>query len=454
MRSARERPATDDKILADWNGTAIAGLAVAAELLDEPELAVRAARAAELILQEMRPGGGPLLHVWREGRARIPAYLGDYAYLVHGLLALHRTTAEQRWLAAAAELAHEQVSRLRDPQGGFFVAAASPDLLFRSKDPFDGALPSANAVAMLNLLELAHRSGDSFWLEEAEAALRAFAPLVEAHPDAVRTMAVAALRYSRLEAGALGSGSRAAAAREAGAGFSALEVEAEGVVALDLRVGPRAPAVAPVAAGAGEAPRGPGAEGSDAGRGGGEAAADDGGRVGPEAGSPAQPAGAGQPARASQAGWLPFRLRLEIAPGWHIQANPAGEDFLVATTVAIEAAPAAGEVRAGTGPALDPGSASSLAGSHAPGAAVTLSDGASASEEEQEALRHLRYPAGEPLKLGFAQAPMPVYQGRVELAGELRLPASGRGWLLVTYQACDDSRCLAAVTRRLEVAVP
>ncbi|MES1211827.1 MAG: thioredoxin domain-containing protein, partial [Acidobacteriota bacterium] len=97
-RARRERPLTDDKILTDWNGMAITGLAVAGALLGEREYVERAARAAGFILETMRPAGGPLLHAWRQGKGKIAAYLGDYAFLVRGLLALHRATGDDRWL--------------------------------------------------------------------------------------------------------------------------------------------------------------------------------------------------------------------------------------------------------------------------------------------------------------------------------------------------------------------
>jgi uncharacterized protein YyaL (SSP411 family) len=361
-RAARPRPATDDKVLADWNGIAITGLAVAGRLLGEPSLVAQAARAADFVLREMRPPGGPLLHAWRQGPARVPAFLADYAFLVRGLLALHEATAEPRWLTAAAELAAEQQARLGDAGGGFFVAGATADLLFRSMDPFDGATPAANAVAVLNLVDLAARQPHEAarWRGQAAGALRAFGSLIEQHPEAVRMLAVAARRFHG------GAPARTAAAhqREAGGGALAmLEEESAHLVALRLDV---------------------------------EAAGDD------AAGAAAGPA--------EERGWRPFRLHLDIAPGWHLQANPASAAYLVATALGAEGAE----------------------------------------------LRDLAYPAGDTVRAAFAEEPLAVYQGQVEIRGAWRPqgppdrgdnPAGGKPRLVLTYQLCDHARCLPPVTR-------
>lgn len=202
-REERPKPPVDELILTDWNGTAVRGLAVAGRLLDEPALVERAAAAARFVLGHLRVGDGgdsdsaTLGHCRRGETARHPALFADYAELVSGLLALHDATGEEGWLAEAVRLTEEQVDRLGDPAGGFFTAPDRPDLRWRSKPIFDGNLPAANAVAVLNLMELASRTGDRRWLEQAEAALAAFATVAEEQTDAVRMLAVAVHRYHR-----------------------------------------------------------------------------------------------------------------------------------------------------------------------------------------------------------------------------------------------------------------
>jgi uncharacterized protein YyaL (SSP411 family) len=198
-RSLRRRPLTDDKILTDWNGTTIGGLALAGRLLNESGLVDQAARAAEFVLEEAADPSGILLHVWRDGKAHTPAMLADYAYFVRGLLALHRASDDDRWSREAERLTRQQIDRLADPDGGFFVAAESDDLLVRSRDLFDGAQPAANAIAVLNLLELGRLDPDGDWIELAGRALRAFAPVIERVPEATRTLTIAVRRLAALE---------------------------------------------------------------------------------------------------------------------------------------------------------------------------------------------------------------------------------------------------------------
>ncbi len=274
-RAERDRPATDDKILADWNGMAISGLAVAGRLLGEASMVERAARAADFVWAELRPGG-TLHHTWRGGQAKHPAFLSDYVFYVRGLLALHRADGDGRWLERARALTGEQIERLADPRGGFCVAGERPDVLFRSREVFDGALPSANAVAVLNLLELARRTGEDRWLQLAEATLRAFGAIVEQQPEGARMLALAARRYRRLAAEPA-EGREAPAAKPPEGG--PLDAEARQLISTRLEL-------------------------------------DD--------------AGAG--------GWRRFRLGVTVAGGWHVYAHDAGgETASPATLSAVEA---------------------------------------------------------------------------------------------------------------------
>jgi uncharacterized protein YyaL (SSP411 family) len=199
-RARRKRPRIDDKVLTDWNGMAIAAFARAGKSFGEPRYTAAAKRAADFVLARLHPGSGPLLHAYRGGTAKIPAFLDDYAYLIHGLLALAEVTdatAEPRWGQEAERLATEMEQRLRDPQGGYTSAGPNPRLLFQSKTVTDGAVPSGNAIAILDLLELAKRTGNAVYRERAASALRAFGPDLDRYPAAVPTLALAVLRFHK-----------------------------------------------------------------------------------------------------------------------------------------------------------------------------------------------------------------------------------------------------------------
>ncbi len=222
-RSERERPATDDKVLADWNGMAISGLAVAGRILGDDSMVERAVTAADFVWDHLRPSG-ILHHSWRGGRAKHLAFLSDYVFYVRGLLELHRATGVPRWLERSAALTHEQIERLADPRGGFCVAGEQPDVLFRSREVFDGALPSANAIAVLNLLELAGRTGEERWRQVAEGTLKAFGGIIEQQPEGARMLTLAARRYHALV------GEETEGAEPAAPPIGALEDEARRVV--------------------------------------------------------------------------------------------------------------------------------------------------------------------------------------------------------------------------------
>jgi uncharacterized protein YyaL (SSP411 family) len=174
-RAGRPPPDTDDKVVAAWNGLAVSAFAAGALVLDEPRYAARATRALEHLLGAMSPDG-KLLRSWRDGRPGQPGTLEDHAFVAQGALDLFEATQDLRWLGAAVSLHQAIERRFRDQAGGYFRSAHDDEpLLTRDKPGDDGAEPSGNAVAALNLLRLAELTGDEAWRRSALATLRAFA---------------------------------------------------------------------------------------------------------------------------------------------------------------------------------------------------------------------------------------------------------------------------------------
>ncbi|GAB7082000.1 thioredoxin domain-containing protein [Megalodesulfovibrio paquesii] len=183
-RGRRVRPHKDDKILADWNGLMIASLAYGARVLQAPELADTAARAADCILTRMAMPDGGLYHRYRDGDAAVPGLLDDYAAMLWGLLELHQTTGNAAWLGHAVRLAGLLEAKFLDAErGGFFLAASDAEpLLVRTKDVHDGAMPSGNSLAFFALLQLAKATGNAHWSALAQGMLAAFGSDIAAMP--------------------------------------------------------------------------------------------------------------------------------------------------------------------------------------------------------------------------------------------------------------------------------
>lgn len=199
VRAKRPRPFRDTKILTAWNGEMIAGVAAAGEALGDQKAIAAAGRAAKFVLEKLRGPDGRLLRTYgiapgkETGEARLNGFLDDYAFFVHGLLRLHDVTKEKTWLDAARELTDRMVQYHDDPGGGgFFYTSNDHEKLFaRAKDQYDGAQPSGNSVAALNLVRLWTRTGDERYRALAEKTLQAFAPSLKAEPQSLTTMAFA-----------------------------------------------------------------------------------------------------------------------------------------------------------------------------------------------------------------------------------------------------------------------
>jgi uncharacterized protein len=173
-REARVHPATDDKVLAAWNGLAISALAEAGRILGEPRYLDAAVAAAEFVLAALRGPDGRLLRSWRDGRQGGPGYLDDYACMADACLTLYETTFELRWLREAKRLAAALLELFADPGGdGLYQTGSDAEpLVVRPRELFDNAVPAGSSVAADVLQRLGRLTGEQDWERSGLAALR------------------------------------------------------------------------------------------------------------------------------------------------------------------------------------------------------------------------------------------------------------------------------------------
>ena len=156
-RSKRPRCHLDDKVLTSWNGLMISALAKAHQVLGDIRYLHAAERAAAFVLDRLcNSSTGVLLHRYRDGDARIDAQLDDHAFLIQAFIDLYESSFSVRWLKGALKLAEDQNRLFYDQaNGGFFDTSGNdPSILVRTKEWYDGAEPSGNSIAILNLLRL------------------------------------------------------------------------------------------------------------------------------------------------------------------------------------------------------------------------------------------------------------------------------------------------------------
>jgi uncharacterized protein YyaL (SSP411 family) len=174
-RASRVRPGFDDKVLADWNGLAIAALAKAADVFDRPDWLAAAERAFAFVSTRMI-SGVRLLHSYRAGEAKAPATATDYANMIKAALALASVTGNVDYLNRARAwtqvLDHHYWA---EGHGGYFLAADdTDDLIVRTINALDDATPNANGIMVSNLMALYLWTGEERYRDRAEAIVRGF----------------------------------------------------------------------------------------------------------------------------------------------------------------------------------------------------------------------------------------------------------------------------------------
>ncbi len=200
-RSERPRPMLDDKVLTEWNALMIQGLAVSGRLPGREHDLQMARKAADFLLSQLKDSDGNLLRSWRNGIPGQRAYLDDYACLVSALRALHESTGEPQWLAAATELMTKQIALFYDEnQKTFFFTAHDQEQLFaRTSSPYDSVTPSGNSMTIRNLLDLGQQTNNARFSELADITLNRFSGTLESSPSSCSGLALALQDQLRLQ---------------------------------------------------------------------------------------------------------------------------------------------------------------------------------------------------------------------------------------------------------------
>jgi uncharacterized protein YyaL (SSP411 family) len=184
VREKRIKPFRDEKVLTAWNGLMLAAFAEAAAVLDREDLLDVARRNADFVLENLQKDSR-LLRTWKDGEAKLNAYLEDYANFADGLLELYQASGETRYLKEAKRLADVMVTEFWDEERGgfFFTSNDHEELLVRTKDYTDNASPSGNSAAADVFLKLAKLAGDERYERFAVTVLRLTAPQIGRYPQ-------------------------------------------------------------------------------------------------------------------------------------------------------------------------------------------------------------------------------------------------------------------------------
>jgi uncharacterized protein YyaL (SSP411 family) len=189
VREKRLRPDRDEKILTSWNGLMISGFVDGFKVTEKEQYLNGAKEAARFILHKMRKDGR-LMRVFNKGKSQVKGYSEDYAFFIQVLIDLYEATFETEWLKEAEDLNRRMIHQFWDESNGgfFFTGKENESLIARSKNPYDNATPSANSIAVFNLIRLGYLTGEESFKEKAEQILHLFYNFLDQHPSGFAQM--------------------------------------------------------------------------------------------------------------------------------------------------------------------------------------------------------------------------------------------------------------------------
>ena len=176
-RDNRVHPQKDDKILTDWNGLMISALSRASIILDKKDYLLAARKSADFIINNLLNNNGKILKRYRNGQSGIDGMIEDYAFFIWGLIELYQTDFDEKYIEIAAKLSDYQIDHFWDfeNKGFYFTSDISENLIIRSKEVYDGAIPSGNSVSAYNFIRLSRILSRYDYEEIAVAITEAFA---------------------------------------------------------------------------------------------------------------------------------------------------------------------------------------------------------------------------------------------------------------------------------------
>lgn len=172
-RGRRVRPARDDNILTGWNGLMIEGLCAAFQATGCLEYLSAAQRAASFIQSELTLPDGGVYRAWNDGRAKVPGFLEDYAFLSNALLDLYESCFDRRYLDRAVELAALILDKFWE-DGLYFTPCDGEPLVHRPRAPYDNAWPSGISTSVFAFLRLHELTGHDLYRDRAEHELQRY----------------------------------------------------------------------------------------------------------------------------------------------------------------------------------------------------------------------------------------------------------------------------------------
>lgn len=185
-RSNRVRPGLDDKCLTAWNAMMIKALANVSQVLAYPAYYDRAKLAAEFILNNLVTPDGGLYRNYKNGKATIPGFLDDYAFMIEALIALYEVDFNEEWLAEAQSLTNYVLANFKDEENDmfFYTSSNGEELIARKHEVMDNVIPASNSVMAQNLQKLGLFYDDETYRDKASAMLKSVLPRIKAYGSA------------------------------------------------------------------------------------------------------------------------------------------------------------------------------------------------------------------------------------------------------------------------------